>query len=310
MLKKLLVLGSVLLAGIGLATSSVCYAKEEVVLLEETTPETVETVEYPCKVVENVSDGGNVLCDITEGNVGDKVTVLVKPEFLFSVESITINGNKVEITKEGKYEFELVEGENIITVKFVVNNEKLTEIAELISNVRNNGFSSLFTVSNLLNLISWVISVLLSSGFFITLIKNKRLRARTIEEVQTAVTDVVDKKVSEAILNFLKEILGPTLNTITDKVDGTNECIKVFCRCFVLAQDDTPENRLAIINELTKLNNNDEALTNQIRAIIKEEQKAQEERIIARDKAIEELKKNNENLVKNDEEQVDNYGQF
>lgn len=267
-----------------------------------------QEVQYPCKVVETIGTGGDVLFDKTEGNVGDIVTALVKANFLYSVNTVTINGKAVEIAKDGKYEFALVDGENTFTVDFVVNNEQLQEVVGLIEQAKENGIASLFTVNNLLTVITWVVMGLFSSGFFLTLIKNKKLKASTINQVQTAVTSSVNTEVAKAINEFLEKTFKIVLNTITEKVDGTNECMKVICRCLVLAQNDTPENKLAIINELTNLNVDDEELTNKIRGIVKEEQAKQQAKIVARDKAIEELKQSNENLsVKED---LDNYGQL
>ncbi|MBR3208878.1 MAG: hypothetical protein IKF82_01275 [Bacilli bacterium] len=302
MFKKLLVLGMALLTGLGIMTATVTYA-------DTTAGEPVEVKEeYPCHIKELVGKGGNILFDKTEGEVGDVVTAYIKADFLFVVKSIKFNDNVVQISKDNKYEFTLVEGENTVVVECEVNNEKLTEIAELINGVKENGFASLFTINNLLNLISWVLTLFLSSGFFVTLIRNKKIKAKTVEQVQEAVTEVIDTKVSEGITNFLKDILKPIIENLLEKIDGSDECMRVLCRCFVLAQDNTAENRLAIINELTKLNNSDEKLSNQIRAIIKEEQKAQQAKIEARDKAIEELEEANKNLIK--EEQADEYGQF
>ena len=281
---------------------------------EETTDkqEEIEEIVYPCKVVSILSKGGDVMFDIEEGQVGDVVTAYVKADFLFVTSSVQINGTSIELSSDGKYQFTLVEGDNIFSVDFKVNNEKLTEIANLINGVQTDGFSSLFTVNNLLNLISWGISVLLSSGFFITLIKNNKLKSKTVDEVLDVVVNALQTEEAKTLNEFLDKLIGPTLETMTTKMDGMNECMMVFCRCFILAQEDTPENRLAIINELTKLNNSDEKLSAQIREIVKEEQKAQEEKIAARDKALEELKQNNANLIEDnsEEKESDSYGQI
>lgn len=301
--KKILALGIILFSVL------VCFSFTNVYAEGDTQPEDTETITYPCQVKESLSKGGDVIFDITEGNVGDIVTAYVKADFLFAVSSVSVNGTALNITSDGKYTFELVEGENIFSVEFKVNNEKLTEIANLINGVKEDGFTSLFTVSNLLNLISWVLSTILSSGFFITLIKSKKLKSKTVDEVVDIVKNVLKLENAQALLDYLNNIITPVISKILEKIDGLDECMRVLCRCYVLAQDDTPENRLAIINELTKLNNNDEALSNQIRKIVKEEQKAQQEKIIARDKAIEELKENNANLVEN-KDSGDSYGQI
>lgn len=301
-----------LLIGIGIVSAFVfasCFSFK--VFAEEAEGgETQQEVQYSCKVIEDVGSGGNVTFDKLEGNVGDTVTAYVKPEFLFSVSSVKVNGTDLQITSDGKYEFVLVEGNNTFSVEFVINNEKLQEIAVLVNQAKEEGITSLFTVENLLTVITWVVMGLFSSGFFFTLIKNKKLKAKTVNEVQYAVNQTVSKETAKAIENFLNGSLNDIIENILTKIDGTNECMQTFCRCLILAQDGTPESRLAIVSELTKLLTSDEKLSNQIRAIIKEEQEKQQAAIAQRDKAIEELKESNENLVVAKEEVEDNYGQL
>jgi len=277
---------------------------------ENEQPEQAEEVEEKVgKVISNVSDGGDILLDITEGKVGEEVTAYIKPNFLFSVASIKINGADVEINDNGVYKFKLIEGDNTVDVEFKINNEKLAELAKLINQVKDNGFSSLFTMANLLNLISWIVSTIFTSGFFITLIKSKKLKAKTVDEVVEIVKGTLQSENAQTLKEFLNSLIEPMLDTLVQKIDSMDDCMKVFCRCFILAQDDTPENRLAIISELTKLKNSDEELTAQIRNIIREEQKAQEEKLVARDKAIETLEKNNAELIRK-EDTEDSYGQL
>lgn len=268
----------------------------------------VEVVEKTGYVVDDFNDGGDILFDITEGKVGDTVTALVKANFLYSVESVYINGSQVEISNDGKYQFVLQEGENKFSAKFRVDNEKMQEIVSIINSVKENGFESLFTVQNLIYFIYLILSTLLSSGFFITLIKNNRLKSKTIEQVQEEVSNIIKNENSKAVIDFCEKALVPYLDKNNLKIDNVEESMRVLCRCFVLAQDATPENKLAIINELTKLSNNDEALTNQIKAIIKEEQKAQEQAIVDRDNALKALKENNDKLTQNNN--GEDYGQL
>lgn len=304
MIKKTLALSLFVLLGLFafLIPSNVYAAENE-------DEQAQEVVTYPCKVLTSVNSGGDILVDIEEGNVGDIVTAYIKADFLFAVSSIKFNDVEVEINKDGKYEFELVEGDNVISVEFKVNNEKLSEIATLINGVKEEGFASLFTVANLLNLISWIVSVFLSSGFFITLIKSKRLKAKTVDEVVDVVKTTIQAENQKAILDFLQGAIVPILNKLIEKIDGSDECMKVLCRCFVLAQNDTPENRLAIITELTNLNNSDEALSNQIRQIVKDEQAKQIAELEERNKKLEALKEANENIVI-ENNSGDSYGQL
>ena len=295
MKKKIIVLLSTLFVGIFLMFGVKAYAAEE--------PET-----YPCKVVQSLSDGGDVVFDIEEGNVGDVVTAYVKADFLFSVKTVQVNGAELELTKDGIYTFELVEGDNIFSVDFVVDNDKLAEILVLVDNVKENGISSLFTMSNLINVIQWILTTILGSGFLFTLIKTKKLKAKTVEEVYSATSKAISDVNATTMKEFLEVTIEQTLKVVNDKVGGLDECMKVLCRCFILMQDDKPESKLAIVEELTKLANNDEALTNKVKEILNKEKLALEQKAIERDEAIKELKENNEKLIVDDS--GDSYGQL
>ena len=264
--------------------------------------------EKPCKVIATVGEGGDVLFDIEEGEVGETVTAYIKPDVLFEITSVEINGQKVDINKDGKYEFKLVEGNNVFSATFAVSNEKLEKVAALINGVRENGISSLFTVKNLISLIYLVLTTLLSSGFLITLLKNKKITAKTTEQITALVEGILQTEAGKTIKEYLENFGNDILNKICLKTDDTNECMRVLCRCFVLAQDNTPQNRLAIIEELTKLNNSDEKLTNQIKTIIKQEQEKQAQAIAERNQALEDLEKANENIIVNDD--GEGYGQL
>lgn len=296
----------------GLASISFAFFMSASPRAEELNPgeqNTTEEITYSSKVVEKISDGGDVLFDIKEGNVGDLVTAYVKPNLFFSVTSVVINGELYEIDKNGKYQFQLIEGENVFSVNFEIDNKKIEEIATLVNGVKKDGFESLFTINNLLNLISWVVTVFLSSGFFITLIRNKKLKSKTTEQIVGLITETINNENAKALEKFLSTLMPEVLDKINLKIDNVDECMKVLCRCFVLAQSDTPEDRLAIITELTKLNNSDETLSAQIRNIVKEEQAAQAQVIAERDEAIKKLKDNNRSLI-TEEKVGDTYGQI
>lgn len=302
--KKKIMLFGILFSSL-MCLPMIAHAEE----ITPTDPDVVEEVTYNAKIISSLSNGGDVLFDIEEGNAGDIVTAYLKPDVFFSVTSVSVNGNQFPINKDGKYQFQLVEGDNIFSATFEIDNEKLEEIAAIVNGVKKEGFESLFTVSNLLNFISWIISVLLGSGFFITLIRSKRLKGRTTEQISNLVIETINQESSKALSKFLSELFPEVLDKINLKIDNVDDCMKTLCRCFVLAQSDTPENRLAIITELTNLNNSDEALSAQIRSIVKEEQAAQAQALAERDKAIKELKENNESLVVEDKT-GDIYGQI
>lgn len=279
---------------------------------ENTESEAGEVVNenYPCKIVESISDGGDVLFDITEGNVGDTVTAYVKPDLLFSVTSVVINGNQVQLDDDGKYQFQLIDGENVVSIEFNIDNEKLEEISAIINGVKEKGIKSLFTIENLLNLLSWFLSIFMSSGFLITLIKNKKIESKTTDKLSELYSNLTKKELGLIINKFLDGTVSKILDTQTLKIDKIDECIKALARCMILSQENSPEARLAIITELTNLNDDNEVLSARIRNIVKEEQAAQEQAIIERDRALEELKKSTEEIVVISNEDGDNYGQI
>lgn len=263
-------------------------------------------------VVIGTMEHGEVLCDIESGKVGDIVTLYVKGDFLYSVESVKMNGTDLTAMENGNYQFYLVEGENLVTATFKVNNAQVEEITKIVDSVREKGIGSILTVDNLLTLIYFLISAVFSSGFFISLLKSKRLKTQTIEDVSRETKKVLEKCTKEEIVNFLKNTIQPTVEKMLDKVDEVNEISTTLCECFILAQENTPEARLAIIDKLTKLQTANKELSEQIRKIIMEQKKAEEEKIAERDKAIQELKDANDSIPTKEtkEEKKDEIGQL
>jgi hypothetical protein len=99
--------------------------------------------------------------------------------------------------------------------------------------------------------------------------------------------------------------------TITSKLDGTSETCKTLARCFILAQEDTPEARLAIIQELTKLQTTEQELTEQVKAIIQQEVSKNQKIIEEQQQALTELKEANDAIeVEDTTKKDDDYGQI
>lgn len=276
---------------------------EENTSSEEESSDTVITEEYDCYVTIVASKGGEILTDITEGNVGDVCTLYVGENLFYDLSSIEVNGVALIANEDKTYTFALVEGENVITSTFVINNEEVSSVLQTLEKAKNGDWSQIFNVDNVLTVVSWIITTLLSSGFFITLIRTRKIKAKTINEVHDAIKEVSESTVAEAIKNFLETTMGDSLTTITAKLDSTNEVCKVLARCFMLSQENTPESRLAIIKELTDLKTNEEELSNKIKLIIsnqiEESNKIQEAKIAK----LNELKKANDKIktIKNED---------
>ncbi|WP_281512139.1 hypothetical protein [Mammaliicoccus vitulinus] len=125
-------------------------------------------VEYPCSVVvEGNIENGDLIFDIENGNIGDIVTIYAKPYFLYKISSITANGDILTADNEGNYHFALIEGENVITATFEIDNELINYLMESIQNIKNTDIRSLFTLENLMSLISFVVMMFFSIGFLL-----------------------------------------------------------------------------------------------------------------------------------------------
>lgn len=282
---------------------------EENKITEYVEPEII----YPCNVTINVNNikYGDVIADIEGGEIGDIVTLRVAPNILCTVESVYVNDVQLVANEYGYYTFALVEGENIVSATFVVDNEQLTFWADQIGNAKNGNWDQIFSVDNLFNLISWAISIILSSGFFVTLIKNKKVKSRTTEEVAIEVKKANTQSIHETLAPVIEKLFGDTFTKYLEKTDSLEETMKVLARCFCLSQEGTPESRLAIIQELTKLNSNQGDLTEQVKKMINAEIAKNNEAQNKKIQAIADLKKENESIetIKTEKEGT-GYGQI
>lgn len=276
---------------------------------EELSQDEVGTV-----IIESDIKGGDVLADVEEGNVGDVVTLKVSVNAFYMLTSISVNGTNLTKNENGVYTFQLVKGENKVSAIFDIDNDQIKQIAGLIDNVKNNGISSILNVDNLFKIISWAITVFFGSGFFLTLIKNKKVKSTTIEEMSKNCYDIVEKINVEKTSDFLNNVMGKTIDGLTDDISEMKKVMLSMCKCMLLAQENTPEARLSIITELTNLKTDDTELVKKIQSVIKNEQEKNAKKIEDRAKAISELKEANNNLepisAKTDETGEEFYGQL
>lgn len=270
----------------------------------------VEELPEATVIVSN-QKGGEILVDVTEGKIGDKVTAIVSPYVLYKIQNVTVNGINLTANEDGNYEFLLVEGENVISASYIVDNEELTNMANLLADAKNGDWENIFTLSNVLTFISWFISLIFSSGFFLTLIKTKKIKAKTTEEITGAVEAILASKLGTEIKTFLQNTVLPIIEQYNVKIEYTEETCKVLARCFALSQENTPEARLAIINELTKFKNTEQNLNEEVRKIINEEIERNNQEKEQLNKTIEELKEANKEVVKSNTNVGDDiYGQM
>lgn len=258
-----------------------------------------ESDEYACKVVLQPCQYGDMLADKEGGNVGDVVTLIAKPYSLFGVESVTVNGVALTQNEDGNYNFTLVEGENVVVATFKVNQEEISYILGLIEKAKDGNWEDIFSLKNLFNIISWVISLFTAGGLCVTLLKKQKIKAKTAEEISAAVEEVTKGETSKAVNAFMEKILGPSFDMFSEKLKEINEMCASMARCMVLAQENTPEARLAIIQELSKTNEKAQDLAEEVKKIVHDEMSATEKEKQEKIDTLKDLEEKNNALGNN-----------
>ena len=258
-----------------------------------------ESDEYACKVVLQPCQYGDMLADREGGNVGDVVTLIAKPYSLFGVESVTVNGVALTQNEDGNYNFSLVEGENVVVATFKVNQEEISYILGLIEKAKDGDWEDIFSLKNLFTIISWVISLFTAGGLCLTLLKKQKIKAKTAEEISAAVEEVTKGETSKAVNAFMEKILGPSFDMFGEKLKEINEMCASMARCMVLAQENTPEARLAIIQELSKTNEKAQDLAEEVKKIVHDEMSATEKEKQEKIDTLKDLEEKNNALGSN-----------
>lgn len=133
------------------------------------------------------------------------------------------------------------------------------------------------------NIISFI-SLLCSSGIGVALVKvfAKYKTEKTI--TRDAIYNSLEKALPEMSEKVLTEITTNVLAPLAAAVGSMEETMVIFSRCLALAQENTPEARLAILDELSKIKIKDESVIAKVDAAIKaamEESKRQIEEKLA-----------------------------
>lgn len=244
---------------------------------------------YTSYVVVNDSIAhGDVLVSTEIGNVGDTITIYVEPDVLYVVETVYANGTQILTNEDGLYQFTLVEGENTVNAKFAINSEALETIMNIVEKGKSEGFDAIFQPKNIVLLIYAILSLLGFSGLLVVV--NKLKNAAPKADQLAAKT--VEKAVEEKFMPIINE---------------TKELNKTLTKCFILAQENTPESKLAIIDELTKIQSSNEEIANKVVNVINNAIEQAKEIQNDKIKAIEKLEQANNNLIaENGEKEQEN----
>lgn len=251
-----------------------------------------EEIVYPCYVTLPSYEYGDVEADILEGNIGDIVTLKVKPQVFCKLSYIKVNGVDLIPGENGSYSFALIEGENKIEAEFLVNEEDMKVIAGLINSANKGSWEEIFNIKNLFNLIQWFTTLLFSGGFLTVLLKSKKIQAKTTDEVCAA----TDTAIETAISNYLDTKILPILKEYDAEAKTIEEIVETLAHCMTIAQENTPESRLEIVKQLSKIRKIDNKTVDEVRDIINKEVARALEEHNQKVKAVDELEKINNSI--------------
>ena len=304
--KILLGLGLALFCVLGLGSSVVKEIKApyRTVLKEDSAsePEVFES-----QVIIEETAHGKVSVSKQEGHAGEIVELDIKSDVFYVIGSVKVNGT-VLIDEDGVYSFALVEGENKVTVKFVIDEATLGELSTIVDQAANKDWTNLFSVKNIIS----IIAVLLNSGILLAVAKvslgTKANAKATEKNVSTSVQKIIPETIKKINFSVIEEKIVPALKEILVGInvkleEGTNALI-TFARCLALSQENTPEAKLAITKELSSLKISDKETIAKIENEITEFMNRQTEHyqeIVEKIKSLEEY--NKEIVMKNESEQ-------
>ena len=278
--------------GIAFGAKSVSYSAARAEGEEEPTPAVTETAEptpiatateepevFESKIVlPETLKHGKIKADKLEGHVGDIVSITASHDLFYTVSYVAVNGvNLVEDAEiSGLYTFALAEGENVITAKFVVDKELLGQVAPIVEQIQNGDWANLFTVENVIRIVTF----LLGGGLLLAMVryyvKDKRLEKKLEEKVTNVMNDIVPWVTRETVAATIEKFITPIFTELNIKIEEQNNALTVFSRCFALAQEDTPEARIAITQELSSLKLGDQETISRVRediiAFVKQQQ--------------------------------------
>lgn len=260
--------------GVGLTLKQEAKINEPIIVLAEgegTETET-ETEVLPCQVVIEAVEHGSITTDISEGNVGDICTITAKHDLLYKVSHVSVNG--VELieseTISGEFSFALVEGTNTITASFVVDEELCGSLTDIINEAIEQDWDNLFTVENVITLVKWV----LDGGILIAMIryyvKDKKLEKKLEDKVQSTVQKIIPETTKNTVVATVEKVIEPMFTEIKADYIEMMKALGIFAKCTALSQENTPDSRRAILDELSGLKIGDLETIGEVKKYIEE----------------------------------------
>ena len=281
---SLLCLGLIAFCGIGLGIyhSNVAINEPSIVLAEGEE----EVITTGTVIIEKTTHG-TVEASITSGNVGDICVLTVKHDLLYKIGSVSVNGVALieSETTSGEYSFALIAGENKVVATFIVDEELFGVFTTMVEQANNKDWTHLFSVENIIIIIKWV----LDGGILIALIryyvKDKKLEKALENKVQETIEKIIPDSTKQTVISSFESVITPLFSQITADNIELKKAMSIFAKCMALSQENTPDSRRAILDELSGLRISDlntiEDIKKYIETLVAQHQKAYEETMAA-----------------------------
>ena len=225
---------------------------------------------FECSVVLDTYEHGKLSVDKEKGHVGDVVTVTAKHDMFYLVEYVAVNGTNLVESEEtsGLYSFVLVEGENKLDAKFVVDAELLGEMSTVYEQARNKDWTNLFTMENVIRIVTFILNGGLLLAMVRYFIKDKRIAKNVETSVKDSMEKILPETTKQVVIENTKEVIAPMFSSVCANQDEIIRVVAVLVKCVALMQEDTPESKRAILGELANLNVGDKNIIEQAKNTI------------------------------------------
>ena len=261
-------------------TTSESSEEETEVTSETSEEETAEETTSSCTVVLSTYDHGELRATKLEGEVGEYIRIYAIPNMFYVTELVAVNGvNLIEENENttGQYLFQLVAGENVVTASFVIDEELLGEMSTIVDQALSKDWTNLFSVENVIRIISF----LLNGGILVAIsryfIKDKKLESKIENKIEEIMNKIIPDSTKSTVLATVEKFITPYFAQIESQFENLENAMTVFSRCLALAQENTPESKIAITQELSSLSLSDQvAISNvekRLREFIEEQNK-------------------------------------
>lgn len=213
---------------------------------------------------------GSVEASITEGVEGDICKLNVRPELLYVINSVSVNGIALieDENISGLFSFALVRGVNTVTVKFAVNEEILGDLSTIYAQATSKDWTNLFTVENVIIIVKWVLDCGILFAIIRYYVRDKRLANKLEEAVKKEIDKIIPNSTKETVIATITDVVAPVVAQLKADNVEMKKAMGVFAKCMALMQENTPESRIAILEALGQLNISDTATLNEIKAFV------------------------------------------